>query len=569
MAAKNIGELLVRENLIDINQLETAKREQKQYGGKLGTALVKLGYVNDNQLAEFMSKQYSVPSIDLAGFEVDREAVKLVQKEFCLKHSLIPISAAGNTIVVAMVDPSNLSARDDLMFLTHRKVEVVVATETAVNNAIEKYYASKVSYESIMTEIERDLDSQAPTAEQGPVEIIDVEKAGDDAPIVKLVNLMLTEAIKMRASDIHIESYEKRFRIRFRVDGGLYEKLQPSPSVANAVTSRIKIMSKLDIAEKRRPQDGRLKIALKGGQEIDFRVSVLPTLFGEKIVLRLLDKSNLQLDMTRLGFEQDELDLFKDAIYQPYGMILITGPTGSGKTTTIYSALAELNKPDVNISTAEDPVEFNIEGINQCQMNPDVDLNFSAALRAFLRQDPDVIMVGEIRDFETAEIAFKAALTGHMVVSTLHTNDAPSTVNRLLNMGVEPFLVTSAVNLIVAQRLIRKLCANCKQPHHVEPQVLIDLGIPESQIGSFQVMRAEGCAACNDLGFKGRIAVYEVMKFGDNLKQLIFANATPIELKQGAMQNGMRTLRMNAIRKLMAGLTTIEEVMENTARDSN
>lgn len=566
MAAKNIGELLVRENLIDINQLETAKREQKQHGGKLGTALVKLGYVNDSQLSDFLSKQYGVPSIDLQTFELDPEAVKMVQKEFCIKNSLIPISKAGNTIVVAMADPSNINSRDDVMFLTHCKVEVVVASETAITAAIEKNFGSKVTYESILTEIEKDADSAAPV-EAANVELIDVERGGEDAPIIKFVNLMLTEAIKMRASDIHIEPYEKRFRVRFRVDGALYEKIQPNPAIAAAVTSRIKIMSKLDISEKRRPQDGRLKISLKGGQEIDFRVSVLPTLFGEKIVLRLLDKANLQLDMTRLGFEPDELAVFKDAIAQPYGMILITGPTGSGKSTTIYSALAELNKSDVNISTAENPVEFNLEGINQVQTNADVDLDFSAALRSFLRQDPDVIMVGEIRDFETAEIAFKAALTGHMVVSTLHTNDAPSTVNRLLNMGVEPFLVTSAVNVIVAQRLIRKLCENCKQPHHVEPQVLIDMGVEPNEIGTFQVMKAEGCAACNDLGFKGRMAVYELMKFTDTLKALVYQNVSPMELKQAALKGGMRTLRINAIRKLKLGLTTIEEVLENTARD--
>ncbi len=566
MAVKNIGELLVRENLIDINQLEIAKREQKQYGGKLGPALVKLGYITPVQFTEFLSKQYNVPSIDLLNFEIDTEAVKLIPKEFCLKHMLIPISKAGRNVVVAMSDPSNLNARDDLMFLTHSKIEVVVATEAAIVQMIERHYASKVTYESIMTEIEKDVDQSAPIEGSG-LEIIDMEKPGEDAPIIKLVNLILTEAIKLRASDIHIEPYEKSFRVRFRVDGTLYEKIQPNPAIANAVTSRIKIMSKLDISEKRRPQDGRLKIAFKGGREIDFRVSILPTLFGEKIVLRLLDKANLQLDMTRLGFEADELAIFKEAIQLPYGIILITGPTGSGKTTTIYSALAELNKTDVNISTAENPVEFNLEGINQVQMNADVDLDFAAALRSFLRQDPDVIMVGEIRDFETAEIAFKAALTGHMVVSTLHTNDAPSTVNRLLNMGIEPFLVTSGVNVIVAQRLIRKLCESCKQPHHVEPQVLIDLGVPQEDVGTFQVMKAEGCNACNDLGFKGRMAIYELMKFTDDLKTLVFQNVSPMELKVAAVKGGMRTLRDNAIRKLKMGLTTIEEVIENSVRN--
>lgn len=566
MAAKNIGELMVREQIIDINQLENAKKEQKQFGGKLGTALVKLGYVSESQLTDFLARQYNANTIDLTTFEIDPEALKLVTKEFCLKHTLIPVSRAGNIVVVAMADPSNIMARDDLMYLTHCKIETVVASEGAVTHAIERYYGSKVTYESIMTEIEKDADTDQKYG--ASVEIIDADKGGADAPIIKFVNMILTEAIKTRSSDIHIEPYEKRFRVRFRIDGSLYERIQPPPGIAAAVISRLKIMAKLDISEKRRPQDGRLKIAMKNGTEIDFRMSVLPTLFGEKVVLRLLDKSNLQLDMMKLGFEADELETFKNCIHQPHGMVLITGPTGSGKSTTIYSALAELNKTDVNISTAEDPVEFNLEGINQVQMNADVDLNFAAALRSFLRQDPDIVMVGEIRDYETAEIAFKAALTGHMVVSTLHTNDAPSTVNRLLNMGIEPFLVTSAVNLIVAQRLIRKLCTQCKQPHQVDAQVLLNLGVPQAEIGTFQVMRAEGCAACNELGFKGRIAIYEVMKFTDELKQLVFQNVSPMELKACAIRNGMRTLRANAIRKLKQGLTTIEEVIENSSRDS-
>lgn len=566
MAAKNIGELMVREQIIDINQLENAKKEQKQFGGKLGTALVKLGYVSEAQLTDFLARQYNANTIDLTTFEIDPEALKLVTKEFCLKHTLIPVSRAGNIVVVAMADPSNIMARDDLMYLTHCKIETVVASEGAVTHAIERYYGSKVTYESIMTEIEKDADTDQKYG--ASVEIIDADKGGADAPIIKFVNMILTEAIKTRSSDIHIEPYEKRFRVRFRIDGSLYERIQPPPGIAAAVISRLKIMAKLDISEKRRPQDGRLKIAMKNGTEIDFRMSVLPTLFGEKVVLRLLDKANLQLDMMKLGFEADELETFKSCIHQPHGMVLITGPTGSGKSTTIYSALAELNKSDVNISTAEDPVEFNLEGINQVQMNADVDLNFAAALRSFLRQDPDIVMVGEIRDYETAEIAFKAALTGHMVVSTLHTNDAPSTVNRLLNMGIEPFLVTSAVNLIVAQRLIRKLCTQCKQPHQVDAQVLLNLGVPQSEIGTFQVMRAEGCPACNELGFKGRIAIYEVMKFTDELKQLVFQNVSPMELKACAIRNGMRTLRANAIRKLKQGLTTIEEVIENSSRDS-
>jgi type IV pilus assembly protein PilB len=565
VAKKGLGELLVREELIDINQLEKARGEQKNAGGRLGTALVKLGYIDDSQLAEFLSKQYQVPSIDLANFEIDPEAIKLVPKNVCEKHGVIPVSKAGTSLVIAMADPSNIFVRDDLQFITRHKIEPVVAPEPQIQAAIDRNYASQVSYESIMTEIEKKGEVQV--EEEGAAELVDVEAEGDDAPIIKFVNLMLTEAIKLKASDIHIEPYEKRFRVRYRIDGSLYEKIQPPPGIANAITSRLKVMSKLNISERRRPQDGRLKIATKSGKEIDFRVSVLPTLFGEKIVLRLLDKSNLQLDMGKLGFLPDEIEKFQGAINLPYGMVLITGPTGSGKTTTIYSALAELNKPDVNISTAEDPVEFNLDGINQVQMNHEIELDFSACLRSFLRQDPDIIMVGEIRDLETAEIAFKAALTGHLVVSTLHTNDAPATVNRLLNMGIEPFLVTSAINIIVAQRLVRKICSNCKAQINVDRQQLIDLGVPEEELDGFTVYRGEGCATCSDIGYKGRVAIYEALLFEDEFKKKVFENVSPMELKRTAMECGMRTLRQSALIKLKEGLTTIEEVIDNSTKD--
>lgn len=572
VAAKKLGELLVRENIINVNQLAAAREEQKKTGGRIGAALVKLGYMNEVQWAEFLSKQYQIPSIDLSSFEIDNEVVKLVPKELCEKHCLIPVSRSGNTIVIAMADPTNIFVKDDLAYITRLRVEAVVAAETAIIAAIEKYHASKVSYEAIMTEMEREeektsIGTRVTQVGVDAAEIVDFDKNGGDAPIVKFVNLMLAESMKTKTSDIHIEPYEKKFRVRFRIDGNLYEKVQPPPQMAAAIISRLKIMSNLDISERRRPQDGRLKLRLKGGKEIDFRVSVLPTLFGEKIVLRLLDKSNLQLDMTKLGFDPIELEKFKTAIHSPYGMVLITGPTGSGKTTTIYSALAEVNKTDVNISTAEDPVEFNLEGINQVQMNADVDLNFASALRSFLRQDPDIIMVGEIRDFETAEVAFKAALTGHLVVSTLHTNDAPSTINRLLNMGVEPFLVTSAVNLVVAQRLIRKVCEKCKIPTTVSPETLIDLGVPASEIGEYKLTRGEGCPACNDIGFKGRIAIYEVLPVTERIKQMIFQNANQIELKKVAVEEGMKTLRASALQKLKVGMTTIEEVLDNSAKD--
>ncbi|MEQ1875120.1 MAG: type IV-A pilus assembly ATPase PilB [Bdellovibrionia bacterium] len=560
--------------MINVNQLAAARDEQKKTGGRIGAALVKLGYMNEVQWAEFLSKQYQIPSIDLSTFEIDVEVVKLVPKELCEKHCLIPVSRSGNTIVIAMAEPTNIFVKDDLAYITRLRVESVVAAETAIITAIEKYHASKVSYEAIMTEMERE-EEKTSVGKTGITqmgsnepEVVDFDKKDGDAPVVKFVNLMLAESMKTKTSDIHIEPYEKKFRIRFRIDGNLYEKVQPPPHMANAIISRLKIMSNLDISERRRPQDGRLKLKLKGGKEIDFRVSCLPTLFGEKIVLRLLDKSNLQLDMTRLGFDQSELDKFKEAIHSPYGMVLITGPTGSGKTTTIYSALAEVNQTDVNISTAEDPVEFNLEGINQVQMNADVDLNFASALRSFLRQDPDIIMVGEIRDFETAEVAFKAALTGHLVVSTLHTNDAPSTINRLLNMGVEPFLVTSAVNLVVAQRLIRKVCEKCKVPTSVAPETLIDLGVKPEEVNDYKLTRGEGCPNCNDIGFKGRIAIYEVLPVTERLKQMIFANANQIDLKKVAVEEGMKTLRASALQKLKVGMTTVEEVLDNSAKDN-
>jgi type IV pilus assembly protein PilB len=578
-AAKKIGELLVQENKINVEQLEKAKVEQRNHGGRLGTALVKLGYIKENELAEFMGKQYNVSPIDLAAFEVDSEVVKLVPKEVCEKHMVFPVSKAGNTIVIAMADPSNIFVRDDLAFVTRLKVEVVVAAETAILSAIDKYYGSRIKADSILQEIEREdakqkrADKEAGKTPQTMggqvVEVVDLDSRAskDDAPVIKLVNLVLSEAIKTRCSDIHIEPYEQRFRIRYRIDGVLYERMQPPTTMAPAITSRIKIMSQLDISEKRRPQDGRMKVKFKNGTDLDFRVSVLPTLFGEKIVLRILDKTSLQLDMTKLGFEPDELTMLKEAILEPYGMVLVTGPTGSGKSTTIYSALLELNKIDVNIATAEDPVEFNLEGINQVQMNPEIDLNFASALRSFLRQDPDVIMVGEIRDYETAEIAIKAALTGHLVVSTLHTNDAPSTVFRLLNMGVEPFLVASTINCVVAQRLVRKICQDCKDVVPVDAELLIKAGIPSEKVSEYQCMRGKGCPTCNDIGYKGRVAIYEVMKFTETVKQGILKGVTPIELKQLAVADGMRTLRMNALNKLKAGLTTFEEVIENTAKD--
>lgn len=566
MAVRGLGELLVRENVIDIQQLENAKREQKMTGGRLGTALVKLGYVKDAELTSFLAQQYNVPAIDIDSFDIDAKVLQMVPKNICEKHGVIPIQQSGNSLVVAMADPSNMLVRDELGFLTRSRIEVVVAAETSIRNAIDRYYKSAVNYESIMNKMERENQGQV-TATAESAEIVDLDKNQDDAPVVQFVNLMLTEAIKLKASDIHIEPYEKRFRIRYRVDGVLWEKIQPPQGMLGSVISRIKIMSKLDIAERRRPQDGRLKIRLKNGQEVDFRVSVVPTLFGEKIVMRLLDKGNLSLDIAKLGFFPSDLEKFKNGISSPNGIVLITGPTGSGKSTTIYSALAELNKPGVNISTAEDPVEYNIDGINQVQVNPDVDLTFASALRSFLRQDPDIVMVGEIRDFETAEIAFKAALTGHLVVSTLHTNDAPSTIHRLLNMGIEPFLVASAVNTVVAQRLVRKNCESCKTVHSVDPAVLTKVGFTNEELKGFEYYAGEGCANCNDTGYKGRRPIFEVLECNEAVREMILSGASPTEIKKTAMKSGMRSLRRSGLELVKQGVTTIEEVLETSVED--
>jgi type IV pilus assembly protein PilB len=560
-----LGELLVRENLISLTQLQKAQDEAKRTGQRIGATLVRTGALEEGKLTDFLSKQYGIPSINLRDFEIDQELLKLVPRDACEKHLLIPVNRAGASLIVAMADPSNISAIDDIKFLTGYNVDGVLASEGSIREAIEKHYAAAISYEDVMegfdeSEIDFEISDEDAT-------IVDLERAADEAPVVRLVNLILIDAIKKGASDIHIEPYERSFRVRYRIDGVLYEVMNPPLKLRNALISRLKIMAQLDIAIRRLPQDGRIKLKLGKGKEMDFRVSVCPTLFGEKVVLRLLDKSNLQLDMTKLGFEEQQLEWFLEAIERPYGMCLVTGPTGSGKTTTLYSALARLNQTTSNISTAEDPVEFNFAGINQVHVQEDIGLTFAAALRTFLRQDPDIIMVGEIRDFETAEIAVKAALTGHMVLSTLHTNDAPGTISRLLNMGVEPFMVTASVNLILAQRLARRLCQECKKPAEVTDEALLDIGVPAEQLGTFTVYEPNGCGVCNDRGYKGRVAIYEVMPFWDGLKELVINGASSAELKAEAMRLGMVTLRMAAINKLKEGMTSIDEVVGNTAPD--
>lgn len=560
-----LGELLVREKLISLAQLRHAQQEQQRSGENLGFALARLGYVSDGEITKFLAQQYRVPTINLEEHEIDPEVTKLVSRDHCERHRVVPVSRSGNALVVAMADPTNLNAIDDLKFLTGYNVEPVIASEASILKAVERYYSLGPSYDEVMAGFEESEIEAVGDGEE--INLLELEKASEDAPVVKLVNMVLLNAIKKGASDIHVEPYEKKLRVRYRLDGVLTEEMTPPLKLKNAIVSRIKIMSSLDIAERRLPQDGRIKLKLGKGREMDFRVSVLPTIWGEKIVMRLLDKGNLQLDMTKLGFDKKPLDDFLWAIRQPWGMVLVTGPTGSGKTTTLYSALSDLNKIDHNISTAEDPVEYNLHGINQVQMHEDIGLNFAAALRSFLRQDPDIIMVGEIRDFETAEIAVKAALTGHLVLSTLHTNDAPATIFRLLNMGVEPFLITASVNLVLAQRLARKICNDCKQPITIERKTLEEIGFTPEHIANAKLFKGEGCRNCNGTGYRGRVALYEVMRFSDSLKEMVLQGSPAAELKSAAIRQGMLTLRMSGIRKVLDGVTTTEEILRVTMAD--
>lgn len=564
---ERIGQLLVKENLISADQLSKARDEATVKGQRLGAQITQLGFLDEGELTDFVAKQYGVPSMDLDQIEIDPEVAQLIPQEVVQKHNVMPINRAGSTLILATADPSNIFALDDIKFLTGYNIQPVVASEEAIRRCIEANYQQDDLLNQVMAGFD-DAGIDFVTEEDDFDPTLATNEA-EDAPVVKLVNLILTDAIKKEASDIHIEPYEKSFRVRYRIDGILYEVMKPPIKLRNAITSRLKIMSELDIAERRLPQDGRIKLKMGRGKEMDFRVSVLPTLFGEKIVLRLLDKSNLQLDMTKLGFEVDQLKEFKESIHQPFGMVLVTGPTGSGKTTTLYSALSELNGVGENISTAEDPVEFNLEGINQVQMHEDIGLNFAAALRSFLRQDPDIIMVGEIRDFETAEIGVKAALTGHMVLSTLHTNDAPSTVNRLLNMGIEPFLVSSAVNCIVAQRLARRICSECSEKDlDLGKDELIASGLSEDELEGFQPMKGAGCTSCSDTGYKGRVAIYEVMVLSEEIKDFVLNGASTAELKREAIRGGMVTLRRSALNKLLEGTTTLSEVHRVSSADN-
>ena len=567
MQTSRLGEILVKNSLITREQLTSALQEQKMSGGqsKLGTILIKQGLISEHDLVSFLSRQYGVPTINLNEYEIDPAVVKIIPPEVVQKYSLVPVNRAGSTLIVAVSDPSNLFAIEDIKFMTSYNVEMVVASESDIRGAIDKYYDQSASLADVMDNL--DMEDLELVDTEETVDVSSLEKATEDAPVVKLVNLILMDAIRKKASDIHVEPYEKTFRVRYRIDGVLYEVMKPPMKLKNAITSRIKIMAELDIAERRLPQDGRIKIKLGGGKDMDYRVSCLPTLFGEKIVLRLLDKSNLQTDLTKLGYEPDALAHFKREIHKPFGMVLVTGPTGSGKTVSLYSALTELNKVTENISTAEDPVEFNFAGINQVQMHEDIGLNFAAALRSFLRQDPDIIMIGEIRDFETAEIAVKAALTGHLVLSTLHTNDAPATINRLLNMGIEPFLVASAVNLITAQRLARRVCSECKEQEDIPLQALIDAGVSAEEAPEFVCYKGRGCSVCNNTGYKGRVGFYQVMPMLEPIRELILNGANTAEIKRESMRLGIKTMRQSGLTKLKEGVTSLEEVLRVTVAD--
>ena len=595
--SERLGELLIKRNFITPEQMKKSQEEQKLKGGRLESNLIKLGYIKEDELLSFLSAQYRVPSVKISKIEINPNIVKLIPPSTSKKYFIIPINRVGPKLTLAMADPSNIVVIDEIKFMTGFNVEPVVASETEIVDAIKKYYGGggsvaglgTTTFEAIDYSLDEDKSSESDfdLIDSSLVDVDDFDKlvhgavdnvevvetqTGEETeeiggPIIKIVNGVLIKAIKLGASDIHFEPYEKSFRVRYRVDGVMRREMTLPIQIKNAIVSRLKIMSRLDIAERRLPQDGRIKLRLGKGREMDFRVSTVPVLFGEKVVLRLLDKSSLQLDMVKLGFEESSLEDFKKALRKPVGMILVTGPTGSGKTTTLYSALSELNKESENITTAEDPVEYNFMGINQVQMHEEIGLTFASSLRAFLRQDPDIIMVGEVRDFETAQIAVQAALTGHLVLSTVHTNDAPGTVTRLIDMGIEPFLISSAVILILAQRLIRKICMECREPIKVHPQLLIDLGVSPDEVKTFPVYKGKGCSICNNTGYKGRVGLYEVMAIKEEIKELILSRASTSEVKKEAMRLGMKTLRQSGIIKIRDGLTTIEEVLRSTMDD--
>src|SRR6266702_6555092 len=569
---RRLGDLLVVEGLVKQEELQRALAEQKGTTEKLGSVLVRLKLVNEEQLTGFLSRQYGIPSITLSQLDIDPGLLRLVPPQIAKKYEVLPVKRAANTLTLAMADPTNVFALDDVSFMTNLQVLPVVAAQAAIRRAIERNYDNQgAAITDVLTELAEDQVSNVEVVDDdedsgGKVDVFELKESADEAPVVKLVNMVLVDAIQKGASDIHFESYEKIFRIRFRIDGVLHEMLTPPKRLESAIVSRLKIMSSLDIAERRVPQDGRIKLRYHT-REIDFRVSILPTIFGEKAVLRILDKDALQLDLTKLGFDPGSLEQFEKVIRQPYGMVLITGPTGSGKTTTLYSAIHTINSPEHNIMTAEDPVEYNLKGVNQVQINVSVGRTFAAALRSFLRQDPDVILVGETRDLETAQISIRAALTGHLVFSTLHTNDSPSTVARLIDMGIPSFLVASSLLLVMAQRLGRKVCKDCKEPYEVNEDSLLPYGHVLTGVGRTQFYKGRGCAACNFTGMKGRVAIYEVMPVSQEIRDLILKNAPVTDIRATAQTQGMKSLRQAGLLKVLEGTTTVEEVLRVTVAE--
>ena len=564
---RRLGDLLVAEGLITPQQLQAALREQKSTSEKLGTILLRLNLMTEEQLIGFLSREYRIPSITLSQLHIDSETLRLIQPHIAQKYQILPVRRLGGSLTLAMADPTNVFALDDVAFMTNLQILPVVASQAAILKAIEKYYPAEKPPDEVLADMqnapEMELVEGAEEDLIGKVDVFDLTQSAEEAPVVKLVNMVLADAIQKGASDIHWESYEKVFRIRFRIDGVLHEMLSPPKRLESAIISRIKIMSSLDISERRLPQDGRIKLKWNA-REIDFRVSTLPTMFGEKAVLRILDKEALKLDLTALGFDTWQLEKFNAAIHQPYGMVLITGPTGSGKTTTLYSAIHTINSPDVNIMTAEDPVEYNLKGVNQVQVNEGVGRTFAQVLRSFLRQDPDVILVGETRDLETAQISIRAALTGHLVFSTLHTNDCPSTVARLTDMGVQPFLISSSLLLILAQRLGRKVCKGCREPYEIDEASLAPYGHVPSRAGKITVYRGKGCQACSFTGMKGRVAIYEIMTISEELRDLILKNGGTAEIRAMAQAQGMKSLRQSGLAKVLDGTTTIDEILRVT-----
>jgi type IV pilus assembly protein PilB len=566
---RRLGDLLVAEGLITADQLRQALGEQKGKADKLGSVLVRQGFLTEEQLIGFLSRQYGIPSITLLNIDIDPDTLRLVPVHIAKKYEVLPVKRIGGTLTLAMSDPTNVFALDDIAFMTNLQILPVVAPQAAIRKVLDRAYDA-VQPGSSMTDMMSEITGDASNVEVleddqagAQVDVFELKESADEAPVVKLVNMVLVDAIRKGASDLHWEPYEKTFRIRFRIDGVLHEMLSPPKRLEPAIISRLKIMSNLDISERRLPQDGRIKIRY-GSREIDFRVSVLPTIFGEKAVLRILDKEALQLDMTKLGFDEWSFEKFQHAIRQPYGMILITGPTGSGKTTTLYSAISTINAPEHNIMTAEDPVEYNLKGVNQVQINEGIGRTFAGVLRSFLRQDPDVILVGETRDLETAQISIRAALTGHLVFTTLHTNDCPSTIARLVDMGVQPFLLSSALLLVLAQRLGRRICKDCKEPIEGHEDDLVPYGhVPDGR-GRVTFFRGKGCQSCNFTGMKGRVALYEVMPITEDLRAVILRGAQTAEIRELAQTQGMKTLRQAGLLKVLEGTTTVEEVLRVT-----